>query len=340
MTELLSEALLVLLQPLAILLHPREPWSVYYLAGAFVCATALYAIRRRGRLRRGWRGLAAFAFPKRIFAHPSAKVDYAFFLANAIAGPLIFGAAIASSGFWRDLAAGALDAALGPGATGGAANWQLTGAVTLAIFLAVELGYWLSHLLLHRLPVLWEIHKVHHSAEVLTPATAARVHPLEDVLISNVVSICAGAVYGVTVHAFGAGAHQLTLFEVNAIFLVFYVTVYHLRHSHVWLRAPGVLAYVVHSPAHHQIHHSADPRHRDRNLGFALAFWDWVFGTLWVPGRRERLAFGIGPESKEFRSVARLYALPFAKLARRFAGRPQAQAAAGAAHDAAVKAPV
>jgi sterol desaturase/sphingolipid hydroxylase (fatty acid hydroxylase superfamily) len=48
----------------------------------------------------------------------------------------------------------------------------------------------------------------------------------------------------------------------------------------------------VHSPAHHQIHHSTDPRHFDRNLGYALSIWDWAFGTLWVPERRGRVRLG------------------------------------------------
>jgi sterol desaturase/sphingolipid hydroxylase (fatty acid hydroxylase superfamily) len=44
----------------------------------------------------------------------------------------------------------------------------------------------------------------------------------------------------------------------------------------------------------HQAHHSEDARHRDRNFGTALAVWDWMFGTLYLPQRGERFAFGAG----------------------------------------------
>jgi sterol desaturase/sphingolipid hydroxylase (fatty acid hydroxylase superfamily) len=160
----------------------------------------------------------------------------------------------------------------------------------------------------------------------MTPATAARVHPLEDVLLSNIIAVVLGAVYGLSSYVLGAGAHELTLFEVNVVFVAFYLTTYHLRHSHVWLRVPRPLAYVLHSPAHHQIHHSADPAHFDRNLGFALSLWDWAFGTLHVPGARRPAAFGIGAESKDYSSVGRLFLLPFVKIAR--AWRPRAGAMA------------
>ena len=50
--------------------------------------------------------------------------------------------------------------------------------MTVTLFLAYELGYWLNHYVPHRVPFLWEFHKVHHSATVLTPLTNFRVHPV------------------------------------------------------------------------------------------------------------------------------------------------------------------
>lgn len=328
MTDILTPILKALLQPLLLLLYPREPLSVYYLAGAFVFAAAIYLAWRRHR-RPSARGLLAFALPRRIFGHPSAKLDYRFFVVNAVFAPFLFGLMIVAGAFWSGIAVNGLAWAFGPGAAGTAgtgASWAIMAAATLAVFMAVEFGYWLAHWLLHRVPLLWEIHKVHHSAEVLTPATAGRVHPLEDILISNIVSVAVGAVYGGFIYAFGSGAVDFKLWEVNVLFLVFYFTTYHLRHSHVWLTVPGPLAYIIHSPAHHQIHHSTDPRHLNKNLGFALVFWDWVFGTLWVPARKQALQFGIGAEGKEFNSVARLFYLPFVKGARLLAPRPAAAA--------------
>jgi sterol desaturase/sphingolipid hydroxylase (fatty acid hydroxylase superfamily) len=74
-----------------------------------------------------------------------------------------------------------------------------------------------------------------------------------------------------------------------------------LRHSHVWLSYGRALEHVAISPAQHQIHHSADRRHFDRNFGSALAIWDWLFGTLYVTRERERLTFGLSAAEKNHR---------------------------------------
>jgi len=61
----------------------------------------------------------------------------------------------------------------------------------------------------------------------------------------------------------------------------------------VWLDY-GPLSYIFISPAQHQIHHSRLPEHRDKNCGFAFAFWDALFGTLYVPKDREVFPMGLG----------------------------------------------
>ena len=68
------------------------------------------------------------------------------------------------------------------------------------------------------------------------------------------------------------------------------------------------------SPAHHQVHHSTDPRHFDKNLGFALAVWDWLFGTLHIPAReREVNHYGVGGEYEDYATATRSLVRPFAK---------------------------
>jgi sterol desaturase/sphingolipid hydroxylase (fatty acid hydroxylase superfamily) len=68
----------------------------------------------------------------------------------------------------------------------------------------------------------------------------------------------------------------------------------HLQHSHLWISFRGLTGRIFISPAHHQVHHSTDPRHFNRNFGSCLALWDWMFGTLYVPAqKREKLTFGV-----------------------------------------------
>ena len=58
-------------------------------------------------------------------------------------------------------------------------------------------------------------------------------------------------------------------------------------------RSPAALGRIFVSPAHHQVHHSGNPKHFNKNFGSCLALWDWMFGTLYVPEKeREPLSFG------------------------------------------------
>lgn len=80
------------------------------------------------------------------------------------------------------------------------------------------------------------------------------------------------------------------------------------------------------SPAHHQIHHSSDPTHFNKNMGSCLALWDWMFGTLRVPAaEREKLAFGVEPDRADAHTIRGELIAPFghaaALLMRRFGGR-------------------
>jgi sterol desaturase/sphingolipid hydroxylase (fatty acid hydroxylase superfamily) len=72
------------------------------------------------------------------------------------------------------------------------------------------------------------------------------------------------------------------------------------------------------SPIQHQVHHSIDPRHRNKNFGVKFAVWDALFGTLYVPRQTETLRVGLpDADPREFSTVRQLYFLPFAKAIRR-----------------------
>ena len=84
---------------------------------------------------------------------------------------------------------------------------------------------------------------------------------------------------------------NIALFSISGI--AFYVVGYNLRHSHIWLDF-GAFERVFVSPAMHQIHHSVDTRHLNRNMGEIFAIWDWLFGTIYIPHEKEDLVFGVG----------------------------------------------
>src|SRR5690606_34693681 len=109
-----------------------------------------------------------------------------------------------------------------------------------------------------------------------------------------------------------------TLFGSNVIFALFHLLGSNLRHSHIWWSFGPTLSRILISPAQHQIHHSKAPQHWNRNYGEVFALWDWLFGTLYVPGpQREPLEFGIaGTEGQEHDTLLKAYLVPFLNCAR------------------------
>ncbi len=277
----------LLLAPVTRLIDIGEQtyWPTYL--GALVLAVGAYLWRRRGR-KSGLRGLMRYLWPKALLKRPSVRLDVKFYLFNSMAlmlqGMLLIGGDALSGGLLR----------LVPGVHGGhAPGVAALILIPLALYLALEFGYWLSHLMLHRFAWLWEFHKVHHSAEVLTPLTELRQHPVESLLVG---ATCA-VTYGVTLTGlrliWGPDLHLLSFWQPGVVLFLVFATFMHLRHSHVTLGAPAWLSHIIQTPLQHQVHHSTDPRHFDRNLGFCLSLFDWAFGTLYVPADDEKLSFGV-----------------------------------------------
>ena len=134
-------------------------------------------------------------------------------------------------------------------------------------FLVLDFAVWLSHLGSHKIPLLWRIHRMHHSDTDIDVTTAVRFHPLE-ILISMAWK------YGVVV-AIGAPAISVLAFEIvlngGAMF----------NHSNLklplwldrWLRL------VIVTPDMHRVHHSSEVEETDSNYGFNLSIWDRMFAT-------------------------------------------------------------
>ncbi len=183
---------------------------------------------------------------------------------------------------------------------------------TLIAVIALDLAVYITHYLQHRVQVLWQFHQVHHSAEVLTPITFLRMHPVDLFFFGLAGSVLGGLAFAGFVYLTGTRAHLITIMNVNIFVFAFYLFGYNLRHSHIWLRYPRWLSHILISPAQHQTHHSVEDKHFDRNLGLIFAVWDWIFGTLYVPERYERLTYGLNrTEPNPFRSMSGIYLMPF-----------------------------
>lgn len=318
--------------PLLNLFSPTFGLSVFYLLSSFAFVALVYVATRR-RVRGNLVRFLHYALPKRLLLHRSALLDYRYYVVNSVVRALVYGSLIVGGQVWSRLAIAGLTRMFGAGHVGGTVTLGIAALTTVVFVVAFDLGYWISHWLLHKSSLLWEFHKIHHSAEVLNPFTAFRSHPVEDLLSFNLISIATGTSYGLLVYVFGAGAQEFTLLQMNIVMLVFFLTIFHLRHSHVWLPVRGLLAYVIQSPAHHQIHHSVEREHVGKNLGFCLSLWDWIFDTLFIPEHERRLRFGIGKEGREYSSIGRLYLRPFVRVARQLARRAGLRASSRGVED-------
>jgi sterol desaturase/sphingolipid hydroxylase (fatty acid hydroxylase superfamily) len=269
-------------------------FSLTSLAAAFVFAAAFFVWKRMKRGRRlRWRTIWRALFPKRIVASKSNQADIGYLFFNVFVFSVVFGWAVLTYQFISNGIVSGLIAIIGPVTPSTFPAYVTRSIITVMLFLSYELGYWFNHWLSHKVPLLWEFHKVHHTAEVLTPLTNFRVHPVYTWIFANILAFSAAIANGLGNYMFGNAAYQYALTDTNIILVLFIHTYVHLQHSHMWISFRGLAGRIFVSPAHHQVHHSGDPKHFNKNFGSCLALWDWMFGTLYVPGKeREKLVFG------------------------------------------------
>ncbi|MDD2896152.1 MAG: sterol desaturase family protein [Aliarcobacter sp.] len=184
---------------------------------------------------------------------------------------------------------------------------------TVSIFIVSDFTrYWL-HRFLHTIPFLWEFHKIHHSAKVLTPVTFYRVHPVENFLFGLRYSLSIGVVTGVFIYFFGAMIDIYMVLGVNVFLFIFSIFGSNLRHSHVPFSYGSFIEKWFISPKQHQIHHSR--KHFDKNYGGYIAIWDRVFGTLCLSNSVKVMKFGLRKEQmKDYLSLKDLLFRPIRNL--------------------------
>jgi len=145
-------------------------------------------------------------------------------------------------------------------------DWPPWAEIAIAV-LIFDFAIWAQHLITHKIPVLWRLHRVHHADRDMDVTTAIRFHPVE-IALSMLLKI--GLVY-----VMGPAALAVILFEIllngTAMF------------NHANLRLPSMLdrllRLVLVTPDMHRVHHSIHRREHDSNYGFALSIWDRLFGT-------------------------------------------------------------
>ena len=291
-------------------------FSLTSLAAALCVSVLYFAWQRHKRGRRvRLRTILRALFPRRIMRHSSNQADIFYLFFNVFMFSMLFGWAILSYQLISNGTIAALVALAGPVTPSTLPIYVSRSIITVMLFLAYELGYWFNHWLSHKVPLLWEFHKVHHTAEVLTPLTNFRVHPIYGWIFANILAFSTAVTNGFGNYMFGDTAYQYALSDTNIILVLFIHAYVHLQHTHMWISFRGALGRLFVSPAHHQVHHSADPKHFNKNYGSCLALWDWMFGTLYIPAKqREPLVFGVTDHQNAHTVKAELVE-PFVKAA-------------------------
>jgi len=190
-------------------------------------------------------------------------------------------------------------------------QWTIAFSFTLFLFLLDDFArYWL-HRWLHKVPILWSFHKVHHSATVLNPLTVFRTHPVEAILFSIRSALVQGFATALFFFFFGDKVTLMMVLGASIFNFAFNLLGSNLRHSPVCIRYWNPLECILMSPAQHHIHHSTAKEHIDKNFGVALSVWDWIFGSLYLSKAKDQLRFGLsGEQSREHHSLKGLYLDP------------------------------
>lgn len=325
-----------LVKTVTVIFRPQERMFALYILSSVFAAFVMYrVVKAKGdhatpHDREAAAGnFVQFLFPKHVWSHPSAWLDLRYYLFHRTISHVLF----------LGLAAYAVSLGFRMG-TGGMTVIDLFGEVGLEVrpasflitfvFMACSLVIgdflgWFLHYLQHKVPVLWQFHKVHHSSEVMHPISNYREHPIDNLTYIFFINFGFGIFYGAAVKFLGFEPSTPTLVGVPLLSFVFNITAYNLRHSHVWLRWPGVWSAVFPSPAHHHVHHSKHPDHIDKNFAFFLPVWDVIFGTYHMPEDNRDVEFGVPEEQgRDLDTVWRLYWVPFRDAYRELRGKPKA----------------
>jgi len=255
-----------------------------------------------------------YIFNKKIWLNQSSKVDYSLIFLNSFVKVFLLGSFVYYGLKLTFMTDEFLAHTFGLSKNTWS-KFEIMLCFTVSITIIKDFTSFITHYLQHKLTFLWEFHKIHHSATVLNPITQYRIHPVELILNNITATLAFGLISGYFDYL---SMHQITELELLGTNLFSFVFLFYganLRHSHVKLKYFNWLENIFISPLQHQIHHSTNPIHFDKNLGAKLAIWDWLFGTLIKSKSITKLSFGLGAgQDIKYKSVLQNLYQPFINL--------------------------
>ena len=177
-----------------------------------------------------------------------------------------------------------------------------TVAAGIIAVVVLDFSYYMAHVAMHKVPMLWKVHRVHHSDPAVDVTTTIRQHPAEGLIRYGFMAAFACAL--------GAGLGAFAVYRVSSVLVGF------LEHANIrlprWLDRG--LSFVTTWPNMHKVHHSRHSRETDTNYGNILSWFDRLFATFTPPNRGESVACGLdGLDEPAMQTTAGLLAMPFRK---------------------------
>jgi len=173
----------------------------------------------------------------------------------------------------------------------------------LVSVIAMDFIIYLQHVMVHAVPVLWRLHRVHHADLDFDVTTGARFHPLE-IILSMLIKFA-------TIVVLGAPVIAVVIFEITLNATAMF------NHSNVRMpkKVDQILRWFLVTPDMHRVHHSIEDDEANSNFGFSLPWWDRLFGTYRDQPRAGHEAMIIGihkfTELKQVAWLPGMMLLPF-----------------------------
>jgi len=201
-------------------------------------------------------------------------------------------------------------AAIGFAAIAQEQQWGLFNNIEIPLWVAAALSViimdgviYVQHVMVHAIPVLWRLHRVHHADPDYDVTTGSRFHPLE-IILSMGIKIA-------TIVLLGPPIFAVVIFEVilNATAMF--------NHGNIKLpkNIDRVLRLIVVTPDMHRVHHSIEDDETNSNFGFSLPWWDRLFGTYREQPRagHEGMTIGIRKfnDPAQVSWITGMFTLPF-----------------------------
>lgn len=173
-------------------------------------------------------------------------------------------------------------------------------AKLIIMFVIADFIQWNIHRLLHKVPVLWKFHKVHHSVEEMGFAAHFRFHWMETVIYRTLQYI--------PLAMMGFGLQSFFLIHIIAL------VIGHINHANLNITY-GPFKYILNNPVMHLWHHAKEiPEGKSGvNFGLSLSIWDYLFKTAYIPKRSGSIPLGFDHIEKFPKSFIKQEIYPFKK---------------------------